>query len=148
MADYYELLEVSSTASVEEIRAAYRKRAGIFHPDRNPGNIEIAEKFCEISHAYDILSDQDRRRVYDAARRGGKVESLIDSLVGDLESALAIFSQVSSFFEVPPMKKRSECKTCGGSGEAPFDLLGLITISRSCPDCEEERSSSTAGDRP
>lgn len=146
MADYYELLEVSSTASADEIRAAYRRRAGPFHPDRNPGDVSAAAKFQEITYAYNILSDQNRRRAYDSGRSSGKVENLIDSLVGDLESALAIFSQVSSFFEVPPPKKRSECTTCNGSGEAPLDL-GLIVITRSCPDCEEEKSSTVAGDR-
>lgn len=146
MADYYELLQVLPTASVDEIRAAYRRSASPFHPDRNPGNPLAAAKFQEISRAYDILSDQNRRRAYDSGRRGG-AENLIDTLVGDLESALAVFGQVSSMFEVPPMKKRSECTTCNGSGEAPLDL-GLIVINRSCPDCEEEKPSTVAGDRP
>jgi len=147
MADYYELLEVQPTASVDEIRAAYRRCASPFHPDRNPGDAEAAARFQEITHAYNILSDQNRRRAYDAGHRSGKVENLIDTLVGDLESAMAIFGQVSSLFEVPPPKKRSECTTCNGSGEAPLDL-GLIVITRSCPDCEEEKPSTVAGDRP
>ncbi len=63
--DYYELLGVSRDASGEDIKKAYRKLAVQYHPDKNPGNKEAEEKFKEISHAYEILRDPQKRRQYD-----------------------------------------------------------------------------------
>lgn len=63
--DYYELLEVTRDASTDEIKKAYRKAALKYHPDKNPGDKDAEEKFKEISHAYDILADSQKRRQYD-----------------------------------------------------------------------------------
>ncbi len=63
--DYYEVLEVSKSASVDEIKKAYRKKAVQFHPDKNPGNKEAEEKFKEATEAYSVLSDADSRARYD-----------------------------------------------------------------------------------
>jgi len=65
MADYYDVLGVSRSATQEEIKKAYRKRALQFHPDRNPGDPEAEKKFKEISEAYEVLGDEKRRGMYD-----------------------------------------------------------------------------------
>ncbi len=63
--DYYELLGVSKSATADELKKAYRKLAMQYHPDKNPGNKEAEQKFKEISHAYDILKDEQKRAAYD-----------------------------------------------------------------------------------
>ena len=63
--DLYGVLGVSRSASADEIKKAYRKLAMEFHPDRNPDNPKAEEKFKEVSEAYAVLSDADKRRQYD-----------------------------------------------------------------------------------
>jgi DnaJ-class molecular chaperone len=65
MKDPYDILGVQKTDSADAIRAAYRKLAKTHHPDLNPGKPEAAERFKEISVAYDLLSDADKRARYD-----------------------------------------------------------------------------------
>ncbi len=65
MSNYYDILGVSKTATADEIKKAYRTLAFKYHPDRNPGNAEAEEKFKQISAAYDVLSDESKRRQYD-----------------------------------------------------------------------------------
>jgi len=63
--DYYQILGVSRSASADEIRAAYRKLAMKYHPDRNPGNKQAEDKFKEMNEAYQVLSDPQKRTRYD-----------------------------------------------------------------------------------
>lgn len=75
MADFYAVLEVPRTASDEDIKKSYRKLAMQYHPDRNNGSKEAEERFKEISEAYDVLRDPQKRAAYDrygeAGLRGG-----------------------------------------------------------------------------
>src|SRR5262244_2789820 len=70
-ADYYEVLSVTRTASDQELKAAYRKLAMQYHPDRNPGNAEAEGKFKEASEAYQVLSDPQKRAAYDRFGHAG-----------------------------------------------------------------------------
>ncbi|MGB9773396.1 MAG: molecular chaperone DnaJ [Bacteroidota bacterium] len=63
--DYYEVLGVSRNATQDEIKSAYRRLAMKYHPDRNPGNKEAEEKFKEAAEAYEVLSNEEKRRRYD-----------------------------------------------------------------------------------
>jgi molecular chaperone DnaJ len=90
--DYYEVLGVARRASPEELKAAYRKLALRYHPDKNPGDRAAEDRFKEISQAYAILSDERRRARYD---RFGAVEALggeempsVSDLFGDLFAEL------------------------------------------------------------
>ena len=69
--DYYKVLGVSETASEDEIKKAFRKLAKQYHPDRNRGDKSAEEKFKDISEAYDVLGDKNKRQQYDTMRKYG-----------------------------------------------------------------------------
>jgi molecular chaperone DnaJ len=90
MADFYQTLGVARNAGDAEIKTAYRKLAMTYHPDRNNGSKDAEEKFKEITEAYDVLRDPDKRAMYDrygeAGLRGGAGFHHVD-----LSEALSIF---------------------------------------------------------
>ena len=69
--DYYEVLGVSKTASEQEIKSAFRKKAKEFHPDLNKDDPNAAEKFKEAQEAYSVLSDESKRKMYDQYGHAG-----------------------------------------------------------------------------
>ena len=96
--DYYEILEVSRTATDQEIKSSYRKLALKYHPDRNPGDTKAEEKFKEAAEAYAILSDSDKRARYDRfghAGVGGAAQGFDPSQFSGFED---IFSGLGDIF--------------------------------------------------
>ena len=98
--DYYETLNVSKGASFEEIKKSYRKLAMEFHPDRNSGNADAEVKFKEISEAYEILKDDQKRAAYDryghsAFEQGGGANPFDFNFSGGFAD---IFSEVFADF--------------------------------------------------
>src|SRR4026207_32435 len=71
MADFYNTLGVQKTASDDDIKKAYRKLAMTYHPDRNNGSREAEEKFKQITEAYDVLRDPNKRAAYDRYGEAG-----------------------------------------------------------------------------
>ena len=92
--DYYELLGVSKTASADDIRKAYRKLAFRYHPDKNPGDEEAGKKFRDISNAYEVLHDPEKRAAYDRRGHAG----LKDMGFEGFSSAEDIFSHFGDIF--------------------------------------------------
>ncbi len=93
--DYYEILGVPRNATQEEIKRAYRRLARKYHPDRNPGDKEAEEKFKEISEAYEVLSDPEKRAIYDNYGYSG----LKSSGYSGFEDVSDIFKTFSDIFE-------------------------------------------------
>src|SRR5690554_7628700 len=69
--DYYDILDVPKSASAEEIKKAYRKKAIQYHPDKNPGDQAAEENFKEAAEAYEVLSDENKRARYDQFGHAG-----------------------------------------------------------------------------
>ncbi len=93
--DYYELLGIKRQAGDSEIKKAYRQQAMKYHPDRNPGDAQAEEMFKAVSEAYEVLSDEQKRGIYD---RFGH-EGLSGRGFGGNRSTNDIFSQFGSIFE-------------------------------------------------
>ena len=94
--DYYEVLEITRTATVEEIKKAYKKKAIQYHPDKNPGNPEAEEKFKEAAEAYEVLSDDQKKAKYD--RFGHSAPGGFGGHSGGGFSMDDIFSQFGDIF--------------------------------------------------
>jgi molecular chaperone DnaJ len=88
--DYYQLLNLASTASVSEIKKAFRKMAMRYHPDKNPGNPKAAEKFSQIQKAYLVLSDSKLRAAYHLQRYPGKQKNIFTIPVADTAALLSL----------------------------------------------------------
>lgn len=101
--DYYEVLEVPKTATADEIKKAYRKKAIQYHPDKNPGDKAAEEKFKEAAEAYEVLSNPEKRQRYDqfghagvsgAAGNGGPFGGFSGSGDMSMEDIFSMFGDI------------------------------------------------------
>ncbi len=92
---YYEVLEVKRGATEEELKKTYRRLAMQYHPDRNPGDREAEDKFKEAAEAYEVLSDPQKREIYDRYGHEGLTSSGFQGFSGFDD----IFSSFGSIFE-------------------------------------------------
>lgn len=95
--DYYEILGVSRDADAEEIKKAYRKLALTYHPDRNPGDKEAEERFKEAAEAYEVLRDDEKRRIYDLYGHAG-LEGTGFTGFGGFEDIFSAFGDIFQDF--------------------------------------------------
>ena len=161
--DYYEVLDVSRGADERELKKAYRKLALQYHPDKNPGDAVAEEKFKELSEAYAVLSDPEKRNRYDRFGHAGlgdqpggfsvNIQDIFGDFFGDIfgggrgRSAgvrrgsdlrydlLLEFEEAAFGTEREITIDRYEnCNTCNGSGAKPG------TSRTTCGTCQKARS--------
>ena len=95
--DYYEILEITRTSDKETIKKAYRKMALKYHPDRNPDDKNAEEQFKRINEAYEVLSDDSKRQIYDKYGKEGLQNSGFSGFSG--RDFSDIFGDLGSIFE-------------------------------------------------
>jgi molecular chaperone DnaJ len=156
--DYYEVLGVTRQVEAADLKKAYRKLAVQYHPDRNPGDAEAEARFKEAAEAYQILSDPEKRALYDrfghegpqrmgggGFRDVGDVFSAFSDIFGDLfgggsrgpgpgadiETAIEISLKecATGVTKDVHFRRRSVCSECKGSGAEPG------TFPETCPQC-------------
>ena len=118
--DYYEVLGVGKTATADEIKKAYRKKAVQYHPDKNPGDKAAEEKFKEAAEAYEVLSDPQKRQRYDQFGHAGMGGA--SGLGGGGMNMEDIFSQFGDLFSEWGM----------GGGGFPVSSAAAVVVVREC----------------
>jgi len=117
--DYYEVLGISRTATKDEIKKAYRKLALQFHPDKNPDNKDAEEHFKEVNAAYEVLSNDDKRRRYDQFGHAGVGSSAASGSGGQYAGGADINDIFSAFSDMFTGNRRG-----GGSPFGFEDAFG------------------------
>jgi molecular chaperone DnaJ len=92
---YYEILSVEKTASQDDIKRAYRRLAMKWHPDRNPGNADAESEFKACAEAYEVLSDPERRELYDRHGHAGLRQNPVhDFRTRDVNDIFSMFNEI------------------------------------------------------
>jgi len=143
--DYYVVLGVERQTTVEEMKKAYRKLAVKYHPDKNPGNKEAEEQFKEVSEAYEVLSNPDKRAAYDRFGHAAFSQGMGSGGMGGMHDPFEVFREVfggagggvfgSIFEEAFGMSERSER---GRGADLRYDIQ--ITFEEAARGCEKEIS--------
>lgn len=116
--DYYEVLGISKSATIEEIKKSYRKLALKWHPDRNTDNKEEAEnKFKEITEAYEVLTNEDKKQLYDKYGHeglrndgySGPSGDFMNDIFRNMFGGMGMGDDDDEQKEVPPIKVQIEC---------------------------------------
>ncbi|MFV0565367.1 MAG: DnaJ C-terminal domain-containing protein [Flavobacteriaceae bacterium] len=156
--DYYEILEVSRSATTVEIKKAYRKKAIQYHPDKNPGDKEAEAKFKEAAEAYEVLSDENKKARYDqfghqAFEGGGfsgfgggggqrrvkgsnlriRVKLTLEEVANGVEKKIKVKRKVKA-----KGTTYKTCSTCNGTGQVTRianTILGRMQTSSPCSAC-------------
>ena len=127
--DYYELLGVPRNASTEEIKRAYKQLALIYHPDRNPGNKEVEERFKEITEAFNTLSNHEARREYDRPpQRLGFWDEYMNNLFRGFDDIFGTDSGRGRTSESPPPPRKETVDEIIVQGEAGYEKLRGISF--------------------
>jgi molecular chaperone DnaJ len=145
--DYYEILGVSRDVDANELKARYRKVALKYHPDRNPGDKKAEDLFKEASEAYSVLSDDEKRRVYDQFGHRG-LEGMGGGSGGGFDDVFSSFGDIFEDFFGFRTGRSSRSSAQRGNDlrydltidfmEAAFGMETEIDIEKyeSCPTCE------------
>ena len=156
--DFYDILGVSKSATPDEIKKAYRKKALKYHPDKNPDDKSAEEKFKKAAEAYEVLSDPDKKARYDqfghqafegAGGFGGgfgggqrrvkgsnlriRVTLNLEDIANGVEKKLKVKRKVQA-----PGTTYKTCSTCNGHGQVTRvtnTILGRMQTSSACPTC-------------
>jgi DnaJ-class molecular chaperone len=140
MLDYYQILGVKSTASIKEIKAAYKRLARLQHPDLNSGSPEATRAFVQISRARDILIDPQRRAAYDAQRsayaaKGASapvVNPTVESYVRRARSDARIKKNLEKFLMIERLQRAIRCSQGGGVDARPFSSSRSLQPGAGC----------------
>ncbi|MQM09971.1 hypothetical protein Taro_042858 [Colocasia esculenta] len=106
--NYYDVLQVPRGASEDQIKRAYRKLALKYHPDKNPGNEEANKRFAEINNAYEVLSDREKRNIYDRYGEEGLKQSAAGGRGGGMNMQ-DIFSRSKAKVVIVTVVRKGEC---------------------------------------
>ena len=152
--DFYDILGVSKSATPDEIKKAYRKKALKYHPDKNPDDKSAEEMFKKAAEAYEVLSDPDKKARYDqfghqafegAGGFGGgqrrvkgsnlriRVTLTLEDIANGVEKKLKVKRKVQA-----PGTTYKTCSTCNGHGQVTRvtnTILGRMQTSSACPTC-------------